>query len=151
MMSLLEKFAKDLRLSGQDGLADFVLKNDNPEIKKLFEQQMAGKRYLALCKTCSKVFVDMPFNEYYKAHTFPEWDVWFCDAVLHWATHKGLHYIYVFGPTANYDLSGNLAFDCRNETWEQILGDMKDVEVMREGFLKRPEKCVKWIQEAQQP
>lgn len=148
MSQTKNKFIKDLRLSGQDGLADFVLNTKDPEVTKLLKQQMKGKRYLAICKTCNKVFVNMPFIDYYEAHTFPEWDVWFCDAVLHWATHKGLHYIYVFGPTANYDLSGSLAFDCQNETWEQILGDMKDVEAMREGFLKRPEKCVQWIKEA---
>lgn len=144
-MSIKVKFISDLKQANQTGMADFIVNNKTPEMEKYIEHAMEGKHYFVFCKTCGKVYVDMPFKQYYKIHTYPEWDIWFCDAVLHWAETEGEHSIYCFSDERRYDISGNLSFDCRNSSWPQIHRDMKDVIAMKEGFMKRRNKAQIWI------
>lgn len=144
-MNTKEKFASDLKRANQNGMADFILNNKDPNMEKLIDEALSNKQYLVFCKTCGKVYVDMPFKQYYKIHTHPEWDIWFCDAVLHWAETEGKHSIYCFSDAQNYDISGSLSFDCRNSSWPQIHRDMKDVVKMKKGFMKRRDKAKVWI------
>ncbi len=143
-MSTKDKFIADLKRVGQSEMAAWALNVKDTDLEKQLEQVWKGKRYFAICKTCNKIYVDLPFKEYYKSHTFPEWDIWFCDAVLHWAETDGKHSIYCFGDDRKYDLSSSLAFDCRNETWPQIKRDMKDVVTMRKNFVARG-KRENWV------
>jgi hypothetical protein len=144
-MSAKDKLITDLKRANQNEMAAFILSNKQPEMEKLIEQAMEGKHYLVFCKTCGKVFVNMPFKDYYKAHTFPEWDIWFCDATLHWAETEGKHSIYCFSDEKNYDISGSNSSACHNESWAKIHRDMKAVVTMREKFMKNKNKNKLWV------
>jgi hypothetical protein len=146
-MSTKEKLVTDLKIVNQNEMATFIETNKDPTFDYLLNKAFEGKQYIVFCKTCHRVFVDMPFNEYYKYHTYPEWDLWFCDATLHWAETEGKHSIYCFSSERNYDISASNAYACRKETWKQIHRDMKDVVSMREGFMKLKRKNKVWIKE----
>jgi hypothetical protein len=144
-MTVKEQLVNDLNRANQHEMAEFILNNKEPEMEKLIDHAMESKHYLVFCKTCGKVYVDMPFKDYYKVHTYPEWDIWFCDATLHWAETKGEHKIYCFSDEKNYDISSSNSYACRKESWRKINKDMKDVVSMREGFLKNKKKNKVWI------
>ena len=144
-MSTKEKLIADLRLAKQNDMALFIETNKDLTLGYYIDKALEGKRYIVFCKTCNRLFVDMPFQEYYKHHTFPGWDIWFCDATLHWAETEGTHAIYCFSNEKNYDISGSNNYACRNESWKQIHRDMKDVVTMRESFMKDKKKNKVWI------
>ena len=149
-MSSKENLIADLRLANQTEMAVFIESNTDPTLNYLIDKALEGKRYIVFCKTCNRIFVDMPFQDYYKAHTYPEWDIWFCDATLHRAETEGKHSIYCFSSERNYDISGSNSTACRKESWKQIHKDMKDVVAMRESFMKNKKKNKVWIKEAKQ-
>ena len=117
------KLAKDLRFAGQAEMADFIMQSQSAEMENLIETALEGKHYLVFCKSCGKVFVDLPFREFYKKHTHPEWDLWFCDAVIHWAENPA-HSIYCFSDQRNYDISSSLAVDCRGSDLANVKRDV---------------------------
>lgn len=114
---------KDLRLAKQNEMADFIQNNQDKALTPYIEKALEGKRYFVFCRTCGIIFVDLPFAEFYKKHTHPEWDLWFCDAVLHWADNPS-HSIYCFSDTRKYNISSSLAVDCRNIPFKQVKIDV---------------------------
>lgn len=67
----------------------------NPDKAKQLLAELKGKYVLTLCVSCGKVFVNMPFPDFLKVHSFPEPDRWFFEVGVHYTqnpTHKILGY-----------------------------------------------------------
>ena len=126
MSNLKEKVIKELQSNNQNEMANWLLQNKSSEMTKMLENVFKDERYFVVCTTCNKVFLNLPFKEFYEKHDFPDQDKWFFEAGIHFAENPS-HKVYAYsGKKARYtnsmDISGSLAVGCQrgNVTMKQL-------------------------------
>jgi hypothetical protein len=115
--NLKEKIVKDLQSNGQSEMANWLLQNKSPEMNKLIDNVFKDENFFVVCTTCNKVFLNLPFKEFYEKHDFPDPDKWFFEAGIHFAENVN-HMIYAYsGKKARYvnsmNISSSLAVGCQ--------------------------------------